>query len=141
LKLIKNGNNKIMTEKQKPLILIILDGWGHCDEVEHNAIAAAHAPFWQHLWKTYPHTLAQASGSAVGLPQGQMGNSEVGHLHMGTGRLVEQDLVRINNDIASGAFHKNPVLTKTVDDLVASDKALHILGLLSPGGVHSQEGH
>jgi 2,3-bisphosphoglycerate-independent phosphoglycerate mutase len=164
----------------KPLVLIILDGWGHCDQVEHNAIAAAHAPFWQHLWKTYPHTLAEASGPAVGLPEGQMGNSEVGHLHMGTGRLVQQDLTRINNDIASGAFHKNPVLTDAMDHLCPSnlkelgrretqqdnlsyismasgsepppetakamgiiekDRALHILGLLSPGGVHSQEEH
>jgi 2,3-bisphosphoglycerate-independent phosphoglycerate mutase len=124
-----------------PLVLIILDGWGHCDQVEHNAIAAAHAPFWQHLWKTYPHTLAQASGAAVGLPEGQMGNSEVGHLHMGTGRLVQQDLTRINSQITSGAFHQNIALTKTVDNLVKTDKALHVFGLLSPGGVHSQEAH
>lgn len=129
------------TNAHGPLVLIVLDGWGHCDQVEHNAIAAAHAPFWQHLWKTYPHTLAEASGSAVGLPEGQMGNSEVGHLHMGTGRLVQQDLTRINNDIASGAFHENSVFIETIDQLVEQDHALHILGLLSPGGVHSQEEH
>lgn len=123
------------------ITLIILDGWGHCDQVAHNAIATAHAPFWQHLWNTYPHTLAEASGAAVGLPDGQMGNSEVGHLHMGTGRLAQQDLTRINNDIQSGAFHRHPVLTDTIDQLVQSGRALHILGLLSPGGVHSQEEH
>lgn len=124
-----------------PLVLIILDGWGHCDQVEHNAIAAAHTPFWQHLWKAYPHTLAEASGLAVGLPEGQMGNSEVGHLHMGTGRLVQQDLTRINADIASGEFHQNPALTDTIDHLIKTNRALHVFGLLSPGGVHSQEDH
>ncbi|MDF3054192.1 MAG: yibO [Gammaproteobacteria bacterium] len=129
------------TNQHTPLVLIILDGWGHCDQVEYNAIAAAHAPFWQHLWKTYPHTLAEASGPAVGLPDGQMGNSEVGHLHMGTGRLVEQDLTRINNDIASGGFHQNAAFVDAIDHLIAKNHALHILGLLSPGGVHSQENH
>lgn len=124
-----------------PLVLIVLDGWGYREDAQYNAIAAAHAPFWHHLWQDYPHTLADASGLAVGLPKGQMGNSEVGHLHMGAGRLAPQDLTRIDLAIESGEFFENPVLTRTVDELVKSKHALHIFGLLSPGGVHSHELH
>lgn len=130
-----------LLNKHAPLVLIVLDGWGYCDKADHNAIASAHIPFWHQLWTHYPHTLAEASGVAVGLPEGQMGNSEVGHLHMGTGRLVPQDLTRINNDIASGVFHQNKVIVDTIDQLVKTKHALHIFGLLSPGGVHSQEDH
>jgi 2,3-bisphosphoglycerate-independent phosphoglycerate mutase len=124
-----------------PLVLIILDGWGYSEEQHYNAISTANTPYWHQLWQNYPHTFAVASGLAVGLPEGQMGNSEVGHLHMGAGRQVPQDLTRIGLAIQSGAFAQNPVLTQTVDELIQADKALHILGLLSPGGVHSHEQH
>lgn len=124
-----------------PLVLIILDGWGYREDPQYNAIAAAHAPCWHSLWQNYPHTLLDASGLAVGLPKGQMGNSEVGHLHMGAGRLVRQDLTRIDWAIESGDFYRNPVLTRTVDQLLNSSRALHIFGLLSPGGVHSHQKH
>jgi len=124
-----------------PLVLIILDGWGYREDLQYNAIAAAHAPFWHHLWQDYPHTLADASGLAVGLPKGQMGNSEVGHLHMGAGRLAPQDLTRIDLAVESGDFFENPVLTHIIDELVKNKHALHIFGLLSPGGVHSHELH
>lgn len=124
-----------------PLVLIILDGWGYREDPEYNAIAAARTPFWHKLWQNYPHTLAVASGMAVGLPDGQMGNSEVGHLHMGAGRQVPQDLTRIDLAIQSNEFYDNPVLTRTVDTLIQNNKALHVFGLLSQGGVHSHELH
>lgn len=124
-----------------PLVLVILDGWGYSEDTQYNAITSAKTPFWHQLWLKFPHTFAVASGLAVGLPDGQMGNSEVGHLHMGAGQQVLQDLTRINLDIASGAFYDNPVLTRAVDDVVQKDSALHIFGLLSPGGVHSHEQH
>lgn len=124
-----------------PLVLIILDGWGYNEESQYNAIKKAATPFWDQLWQQSPHTLAVASGSAVGLPEGQMGNSEVGHLHMGAGRQVLQDLTRVDLAIQSGEFNQNPVLNHLLDDLLQQDKALHILGLLSPGGVHSHEQH
>lgn len=124
-----------------PLVLIVLDGWGYREDSQYNAIAAATTPFWQQLWRDYPHTLAVASGLAVGLPAGQMGNSEVGHLHMGAGRQVLQDLTRIDLAIETTQFFSNPALTHTIDDLVYSQRALHIFGLLSPGGVHSHQAH
>jgi 2,3-bisphosphoglycerate-independent phosphoglycerate mutase len=124
-----------------PLVLIVLDGWGYREDPQYNAIAAAHAPCWHQLWQNYPHTLLDASGLAVGLPKGQMGNSEVGHLHMSAGRLVPQDLTRIDLAIESGDFYRNPTLTRTVDPLSNSQHALHIFGLLSPGGVHSHQKH
>ncbi len=124
-----------------PLVLIILDGWGYSEESQHNAIEKADTPFWHSLWKNSPHTFAVASGLAVGLPEGQMGNSEVGHLHMGAGRQVLQDLTRIDLAVQSGEFDQNSVFTKAIDDVIAQDKALHILGLLSKGGVHSHELH
>lgn len=124
-----------------PLVLIILDGWGYREDPQYNAIAAAHAPYWHDLWTTHPHTLAVASGLAVGLPKDQMGNSEVGHLHMGAGRRIPQDLTRIDLAIESGEFYENPVFTRTIDQLIKTRKSLHIYGLLSPGGVHSHELH
>lgn len=130
-----------MNFKHKPLLLIVLDGWGHSDNPDHNAIAAANTPTWDRIWQQYPHTLLSASGEDVGLPAGQMGNSEVGHLHMGAGRLVPQDLLRINNAVADKSFFTNPTLTSAIDTLIKQNKALHILGLLSPGGVHSHEDH
>ncbi len=120
-------------------LLLILDGWGHREETRHNAIAAAHTPVWDSLWSECPHTLLSTSGIEVGLPKGQMGNSEVGHMNLGAGRVVYQNLTRIDKAIEDGSFFENPALTAAVDKIVGTDKALHILGLLSPGGIHSQE--
>lgn len=124
-----------------PLLLIILDGWGYREDTQYNAITTARTSFWDQLWRDYPHTLLVASGLAVGLPKGQMGNSEVGHLHMGAGRQVLQDLTRIDLAIESGKFDHNAVLTRTIDALIQNNKSLHVCGLLSPGGVHSHELH
>lgn len=118
-------------------MLLILDGWGYSEESASNAIAAAKTPNFDKLWEQYPHTLLNASGLAVGLPEGQMGNSEVGHLHIGAGRLAPQDLTRINMAVDSGEFFLNTVLTKAVDKAIKAGKALHIFGLLSNGGIHS----
>ncbi len=131
----------MMQNTHKPLTLIILDGWGHSDETEHNPIATATDPFFQTLWQENPHMLLQASGSAVGLPAGQMGNSEVGHLHLGAGRDVPQYLTRVNQSIKTGDFSQNPALIKALNYAQQNNKAVHTLGLLSPGGVHSHEQH
>jgi 2,3-bisphosphoglycerate-independent phosphoglycerate mutase len=128
-----------MSKKPHPLALIILDGWGYREETESNAIAAAHKPHWDYIWQHYAHTLISGSGRCVGLPEGQMGNSEVGHLNMGAGRVVHQDFTRIELAIENGEFATNPVLVKAIVDAKTSDKAIHIMGLLSPGGVHSHE--
>jgi len=130
-----------VTERPRPFALIILDGWGHREETDGNAIAQAHKPFWDLLVKKYPETLISGCGRCVGLPDGQMGNSEVGHLNMGAGRIVHQDLTRIDLAIADGTFFTNNILTSAVDQAVQNHKATHILGLLSPGGVHSHELH
>lgn len=124
-----------------PLALIILDGWGYRDETKDNAIAAAKKPHWDEWWETCPHTLISGSGKCVGLPDAQMGNSEVGHLNMGAGRIVYQDLSRIDLAIDNGEFFKNPVFIDAIDHAVQSKKAIHILGLVSSGGVHSHERH
>ncbi len=118
-----------------------MDGWGYRDNPEHNAIAAANKPAWDALWNTCPHTLIQGSGSNVGLPADQMGNSEVGHLNLGAGRVVYQELTRVNRAIATGGFFTNKTLTEAVDLAAGTGKAVHIMGLLSPGGVHSHEDH
>lgn len=125
----------------KPVLLIILDGFGcrHADNF--NAIACAHKPNWDRLWKAYPHTLIQASEAAVGLPAGQMGNSEVGHLNIGAGRVVYQEFTRIDRAINNGNFFLNPALLETLAQVKSQGSALHILGLLSDGGVHSHESH
>lgn len=124
---------------RKTTLLLILDGWGHRDESEHNAINAAHTPHWDALWRDCPHTLITTSGTAVGLPEGQMGNSEVGHMNLGAGRIVYQNLTRIDKAIEDGSFYENEVLVGAVDKAVTGNKAVHILGLLSPGGIHSSE--
>lgn len=126
---------------QGPLALIILDGWGYREETEFNAIAAAQKPNWDKLWRHYPHTLISGSGRCVGLPDGQMGNSEVGHLNMGAGRIVHQDLTKIDLAIENGDFFNNPVLVAAFEQAKATNKAVHLMGLLSPGGVHSHENH
>ncbi len=125
----------------RPVVLIILDGWGLREEKENNAIAAARTPVWDRLWNESPHTALETSGSAVGLPSGQMGNSEVGHLNLGSGRVVYQEFTRVSRSIRTGSFFSNATLTGAVDIAVDNDSAVHILGLLSPGGVHSHEEH
>jgi 2,3-bisphosphoglycerate-independent phosphoglycerate mutase len=129
------------TKQPRPITLIILDGWGHRAEVDANAIAAAHKPNWDHLLKTCPHTLISGSGRCVGLPDGQMGNSEVGHLNIGAGRIVHQDLTRIDSAIADGSFFDNPIFISTLQHAIQTKKAVHVMGLLSDGGVHSHENH
>ncbi len=123
----------------KPLVLIIMDGWGYRENPQNNAIASAKAPTWNRWWRQYAHTLIYASEAAVGLPAKQMGNSEVGHLNIGAGRIVYQEYTRINHAIETGEFFRNEALTEAVDVAVANRKAVHVLGLLSPGGVHSHE--
>jgi 2,3-bisphosphoglycerate-independent phosphoglycerate mutase len=124
-----------------PIVLMILDGWGYCKENKHNAIAAAHTPQWDEWWEKRPHLLLEASGSAVGLPDKQMGNSEVGHMHIGAGRVIFQDFTRINDAIEQGDFASNPVFIDAINALKATNKTLHVMGLLSTGGVHSHETH
>lgn len=130
-----------MQHAHRPLALIILDGWGYSENPEHNAIMAANTPFWDKLWQQQPHTLIHASGEGVGLPGTQMGNSEVGHLNIGAGRVVYQELTRISKAIADGSFADNAELCRAVDTAVTNHKAVHIMGLLSPGGVHSLDSH
>jgi len=125
--------------KVTPVLLIILDGFGHREECEHNAICQARKPHWNFLWQSYPHTTIDASEKWVGLPKNQMGNSEVGHMNIGSGRVVFQDYTRIENAIETGEFSRNPALAKAVDAARGTGRALHILGLVSPGGVHSHE--
>lgn len=130
-----------MTQSKKTLALIVLDGWGYREDADQNAILAANTPNLDALTKEYPSTLISGSGLDVGLPDGQMGNSEVGHVNLGAGRVVYQDFTKVTKSIADGEFEHNPVLAKAIDDAVSQDKAVHIMGLLSPGGVHSHEDH
>jgi 2,3-bisphosphoglycerate-independent phosphoglycerate mutase len=124
-----------------PVVLVVLDGWGYREAHEGNAIELARTPVWHGLWAGSPRTLLQASGLAVGLPQGQMGNSEVGHLNLGAGRVVPQDLVRISESIRTGAFFQIEPLVALCRDLKRSGGTLHLLGLLGPGGVHAIDQH
>lgn len=121
--------------------LIILDGWGYREESNFNAIQNAKTPFWDDMWNSKPSTLIATSGMAVGLPDGQMGNSEVGHMNLGAGRIVYQNFTRITKDIEDQAFFENEALCTAIDKAVNADAAVHLLGLLSPGGVHSHEDH
>ncbi len=130
-----------MTKRPKPVALFILDGWGYRENPQHNPIKNARTPTIDFLFKNYPWTLLQASGRAVGLPEGQIGNSEVGHLHIGAGRPIPQDLTRLGDEIANGEFQKNAVLLSAIDYAKQHNSRVHILGLLSPGGVHSHESH
>lgn len=125
----------------RPIMLLILDGWGYSEKLEGNAIAGAQKPNFDKLWQNYPHALISASGLDVGLPRGQMGNSEVGHLHIGAGRFVLQDLTKIDLAVESGEFFNNKVLNKAVDDTLNFQGNLHVFGLLSNGGVHSRNTH
>ncbi|WP_462157360.1 2,3-bisphosphoglycerate-independent phosphoglycerate mutase [Pseudoalteromonas sp. GB56] len=130
-----------MTQPKKPLVLMILDGWGYREESESNAILAANTPVLDNLWQARPHTLISGSGMDVGLPDGQMGNSEVGHVNLGAGRVVYQDFTRITKAIDDGTFAQNHALVDAIDKAVAAGKAVHLMGLMSPGGVHSHEDH
>src|SRR5690554_6935553 len=125
----------------KKVILMILDGWGKSPDPKVSAIDNAKTPFIDSLYSKYPNASLRTDGLAVGLPEGQMGNSEVGHTNLGAGRIVFQDLVRINRDIEEGAFARNEVLRAAVKQAKANGRALHLLGLLSPGGVHSSQTH
>ena len=129
-----------MSNKQTTLLLI-LDGWGYREQTASNAIHAAHSPVWDSLWQNHARTLIDTSGKSVGLPAGQMGNSEVGHMNLGAGRVVYQSLTRIDRDIEDGGFFSNPALCAAVDKAVSATAAVHIVGLLSPGGIHSHEDH
>ncbi|MDY0266687.1 MAG: 2,3-bisphosphoglycerate-independent phosphoglycerate mutase [Methanimicrococcus sp.] len=129
------------TKSKKPLLLMILDGWGYSADLKGNAVAAADTPYLDRLEKIYPTALGITSGTDVGLPEGQMGNSEVGHLNMGAGRIVYQDLTLIHKEIEDGVFNQNPVLLNAVRHAKENDKALHLMGLVSYGGVHSHINH
>ena len=124
-----------------PVVLAILDGWGYRPEVDYNAIRNATTPVMDALWHAYPHTLIEASGGAVGLPDGQMGNSEVGHLTIGSGRIIRQELVRIGQAVRNGSIAANPALNDLADTLLAEGGTLHLIGLCSDGGVHSHVDH
>ena len=124
-----------------PVVLCVLDGWGQRTERAGNAIAEAHTPVWDALVDKYPHGLLNTSGLDVGLPHGQMGNSEVGHMNLGAGRAVLQDLPRIDAAVADGALAGSPELGDLIEKLRHSGGRCHLMGLLSPGGVHSHQDH
>ena len=124
-----------------PIALIILDGFGCSTSPKFNAIKAAKTPVWDRLLEACPHTTLDASGLAVGLPNDQMGNSEVGHLTIGAGRVLMSDLMQVSTAIENGRFNQNPVLIAAIEKAKKPGRTLHILGLLSPGGVHSHESH
>ncbi len=136
-----NANSPATPGPVTPVLLLILDGFGHGDDAPDNAIARAHKPHINALWRDCPHTLINASENFVGLPAGQMGNSEVGHLNIGAGRVIYQDFERINHAIRTGEFNANPHLLEAVAKARDGNHALHIFGLLSDGGVHSHESH
>ena len=126
---------------KKPTVLMILDGYGLNDKTEGNAVALANTPVMDGIMAKYPFVRGNASGMAVGLPDGQMGNSEVGHTNMGAGRIVYQMLVKITKAIQEGDFFQNPALMQAMENCKKNDSALHLMGLLSPGGVHSHMEH
>ncbi|MDE2311798.1 MAG: 2,3-bisphosphoglycerate-independent phosphoglycerate mutase [Patescibacteria group bacterium] len=131
-----------MTDRRpKPVALIILDGWGHRPDNSHNAIAQARTPFFDELTQKYPHTLLNASEQHVGLPAGQIGNSEIGHMTIGTGRIIHTDLVKIDKAAKDNLFAANPAFSQLFDHVKQYDSTLHVLGLVSPGGIHSHRDH
>jgi 2,3-bisphosphoglycerate-independent phosphoglycerate mutase len=135
------NDQPIATGPIAPVVLTILDGWGYRHEDAHNAIRAADTPVMDALWHAYPHALIEASGAAVGLPDDQMGNSEVGHLTIGSGRIIRQELVRISQAVRDGSMSRNPALNALADRLLANGGTLHLIGLCSDGGVHSHVDH
>ncbi len=124
-----------------PVALIIIDGWGYSPIREGNAIALAATPYYDELTESYPHTLLEASGARVGLPAGVMGNSEVGHLNLGSGRVVRMDVSRVDYELATGGFPRNEVLVAAMEGVKTNFKALHLMGLISDGQVHSSLEH
>ena len=130
-----------MRESKGPIALIIIDGWGYSASREGNAIALAATPYYDELCQNYPYTLLEASGERVGLPAGVMGNSEVGHLNIGAGRVIRMDVSRVDYEIATGGFFKNEALLAAMDGVKQKGKALHLMGLLSDGQVHSSQQH
>ncbi len=126
---------------RKPVVLIVLDGWGHREDTKDNALASANTPRFREFWNNYPHTLLDASGLAVGLPEGQMGNSEIGHTTIGAGRAMDTDLVRIKKSITSGEYEKLAPFVELFDHVKKNDSTLHVMGLLSDGGIHSHQDH
>jgi len=131
----------VAMQKRRPVMLVVLDGWGWREEAADNAIRQARTPSFDRLWATCPHAFLHTSGEDVGLPQGQMGNSEVGHLNIGAGRLVLQDLPRINAAIAGGDIARAPALKRLIERLRQTGGSCHVMGLVSPGGVHSHQDH
>ena len=129
------------TEPKRTRALIILDGWGHSEDTEYNAIHHANTPNWDHLISSAPNTLISGSGLDVGLPEGQMGNSEVGHMSLGSGRVIYQNISKIDKSISDGDFFENSAFVDAIDKAIANDGAVHLFGLLSPGGVHSHHNH
>ncbi len=126
---------------KKQTALIILDGWGYREETENNAVAAASTPFFDSLWQKYPHSFLKAGEEAVGLPKGQVGNSEIGHMTIGAGKVIDTDLVRIEKAILAGEFDTNQSFQKLFNHVKENDSALHVLGLIGEGGVHSHQDH
>src|SRR5271169_3142132 len=125
----------------KPIVLTILDGWGYSPATHGNAIAQARKPVYDSLLSSFPNTLLHASDHFVGIPDGQMGNSEVGHLNLGAGRIVRMDMTRIDTAIMDGSFYTDPTLVRAFELAGQKGRALHLLGLLSDGGVHSHQRH
>tara|TARA_B100000902_G_scaffold372210_1_gene398995 strand:+ start:394 stop:2016 length:1623 start_codon:yes stop_codon:yes gene_type:complete len=138
---ISSKNINRLSVPQSPVVLAILDGWGYREEISNNAIKSASTPIMDSLWHAYPHTLISASGSDVGLPDGQMGNSEVGHLTIGSGRIIQQELVRISNIVKNNQLGMVNKLKEMADSLKTNNSTLHIMGLCSDGGVHSHIDH
>ena len=127
--------------QRRPVMLVVLDGWGWREDAADNAVRQARTPVFDQLWSACPHTLFRTSGADVGLPDGQMGNSEVGHLNIGAGRVVMQDLPRISDAIASGEIARTPALLDLIERLRKSGGTCHLMGLVSDGGVHSHQDH
>ena len=130
-----------MKKKEKRVLLVILDGWGHTESKRYNAIYTANTPNWDKILETNSHARLKCSGCEVGLPSKQMGNSEVGHMHLGSGRLILQDLSRINTCISRNDLSSIELLSKELDTVAKHRSTLHLIGLLSPGGVHSHIDH
>ena len=138
---ISSKNINRIKSSQSPVVLAILDGWGYREDISDNAIKSANTPIMDSLWHAYPHTLISASGSDVGLPDGQMGNSEVGHLTIGSGRIIQQELVRISNVVKNNKLGLINELKAMAHSLKKNNSTLHITGLCSDGGVHSHIDH
>ena len=124
-----------------PVVLCIMDGWGHRADTAHNAVALANTPIFDRLWASCPHSFLAASGADVGLPDGQVGNSEVGHINIGAGRVVKQDLPRLNDASKDGSLAAHPALKRLASSLISTGGVVHVIGLVSPGGVHAHQDH